>query len=187
MVLLACVPLLGAASIVVVPSGMGGVRVSQIRGTLPGTLYPGVHFITPMSESVEIFDLRDHLFTAGFAEEGAKSAAHGLSVQSLEGLNIGLAVTVRYRLDPNKLDSRMLQPVDKELVPPVAAPPFPLAVVPPVPLAPPVPTVPPAPVVPPVPGWPPLLEAVLPPLPTPIPVLDDEQPIEPTVRNPTAM
>lgn len=100
-----CLPLLIAASIVVVPSGMGGVRVSQIRGTLPGTLYPGVHFIAPMVDSVETFDLRDHLFTAGTLEEGAKAGArkNELSVQSLEGLNIGLAVTVRYRLDANKL------------------------------------------------------------------------------------
>ena len=125
LVLVACLPLLVAASIVVVPSGMGGVRVSQVSGTLPGTLYPGVHFVTPLVESVETFDLRDHLFTAGFAEEGAKSGTkNGLSVQSREGLNIGLAVTVRYRLDANKLDSvqaHMPQPVDKELVPPVVA------------------------------------------------------------------
>jgi regulator of protease activity HflC (stomatin/prohibitin superfamily) len=105
---------------------MGGVRVSQIRGTLPGTLYPGVHFVTPLVESVQTFDLRDHLFTAGMGEEGAKTTApkSGLSVQSREGLNIGLAVTVRYRLDPAKLDSvqaHMPQPVDKELVPPVVA------------------------------------------------------------------
>jgi hypothetical protein len=53
--LVACLPLLVAASIVVVPSGMGGVRVSQIRGTVPGTLYPGVHFVTPLVESVETF------------------------------------------------------------------------------------------------------------------------------------
>ena len=46
--LVACLPLLVATSIVVVPSGMGGVRVSQIRGTIPGTLYPGVHFVTPL-------------------------------------------------------------------------------------------------------------------------------------------
>ncbi len=124
--LMACLPLLVAASIVVVPSGMGGVRVSQVRGTLPGTLYPGVHFITPLVESVETFDLRDHLFIAGMAEEGAKGGEQkkGLSVQSREGLNIGLAVTVRYRLDPGKLDNvqaHMPQPVDKELVPPVVA------------------------------------------------------------------
>ncbi|MGA2219050.1 MAG: SPFH domain-containing protein [Terracidiphilus sp.] len=124
--LVACLPLLVASSIVVVPSGMGGVRVSQIRGTLPGTLYPGAHFITPFVESIETFDLRDHLFTAGALEESAKSTSpkSPLSVQSREGLNIGLAVTVRYRLDPNKLDSvqaHMPQPVDKELVPPVVA------------------------------------------------------------------
>jgi len=49
---------------------------------------------------------------------------NGLSVQSREGLNIGLAVTVRYRLDPNRLDNvqaHMPQPVDKELVPPVVS------------------------------------------------------------------
>jgi regulator of protease activity HflC (stomatin/prohibitin superfamily) len=126
LVLVACLPLLVAASIVVVPSGMGGVRVSQIGGTMPGTLYPGVHFVTPFVESIETFDLRDHLFTAGIVEEGGKAATQkgNLTVQSLEGLNIGLAVTVRYRLDPNKLDSvqaHMPQPVDKELVPPVVA------------------------------------------------------------------
>jgi regulator of protease activity HflC (stomatin/prohibitin superfamily) len=124
--LVASLPLLVAASIVVVPSGMGGVRVSQVSGTEPGTLFPGVHFVTPLIDSVETFDLRDHLFTAGMAEEGAKSGApkNGLSVQSREGLNIGLAVTVRYRLDPNKPDNiqaHMPQPVDRELVPPVVA------------------------------------------------------------------
>jgi regulator of protease activity HflC (stomatin/prohibitin superfamily) len=126
LVLVACLPLLIASSIVVVPSGMGGVRVSQVSGTLPGTLFPGVHFITPLMDSVQTFDLRDHLFTAGLAEEGAKAGApkNGLSVQSREGLNIGLSVTVRYRLDPNRLDNiqaHMPQPVDKELVPPVVA------------------------------------------------------------------
>jgi regulator of protease activity HflC (stomatin/prohibitin superfamily) len=126
LVLVACLPLLIASGIEIVPSGMGGVRVSQVRGTLPGTLFPGVHFVTPLVDSVQLFDLRDHLFTAGMAEEGAKAGAvkNGLSVQSREGLNIGLAVTVRYRLDPSKLDSvqaHMPQPVDKELVPPVVA------------------------------------------------------------------
>jgi len=125
LVLVACLPLMIAASIVVVPSGMGGVRVSQIRGTLPGTLYPGVHFVAPLVESVETYDLRDHLFTTGVAEEGAKGAQHnGLTVQSREGLNIGLAVTVRYRLDASKLDrvqTHLALPVDKELVPPVVA------------------------------------------------------------------
>lgn len=122
-----CVPLLIALSIVVVPSGMGGVRVSQLSGTLPGTLYPGAHFITPLVDSVQIFDLRDHMFTAGLgAQPAGKASAEkpGLDVQSREGLKIGLGVTVRYRLDPGKLSSvqaRLPQPADQQLVPPIVA------------------------------------------------------------------
>ena len=121
--LVACLPLLIAASIVVVPSGMGGVRISQMGGTLPGTLYPGVHFVTPLVDSVQMFDLRDHIFHGGYGrKQGAKTGKRErrLSVQSREGLNIGLGVTVRYRLDPNKLASvqaHLPQPADKELVP----------------------------------------------------------------------
>ena len=123
---LGCLPMLVADSIVVVPSGMGGVRISQMSGTLPGTLYPGVHIVTPLVDTVEMFDLRDHLFTAGITEQGAKKAQStgGLNVQSMEGLNIGLGITVRYRLDPSKLSSvqaHLPQPSDKELVPPVVA------------------------------------------------------------------
>ena len=122
--LVACVPLLIAGSMVVVPSGMGGVRVSQIGGTEPGTLYPGLHFMTPMIESVQMFDLRDHLFTAGVVDAGKPGTKNNMTVQSREGLNIGLAVTVRYRLDPSKLSSvqaHLPQPADQQLVPPVVA------------------------------------------------------------------
>lgn len=63
--LLAWAPILLALSIVVVPSGMAGIRVSQTSGTLAGTLYPGVHFIAPLLENVVFFDTRDQLFTTG--------------------------------------------------------------------------------------------------------------------------
>jgi regulator of protease activity HflC (stomatin/prohibitin superfamily) len=124
----ACLPWLLADGIVVIPSGMGGVRVSQMRGTLPGTLYSGAHFVTPLMESVAIFDLRDKLFTTGVVEgAGTKRAApemQPLDVQSKEGLNIGLAITVRYRLDPKRLDwmeTHLPQPVDRQMVPAVVA------------------------------------------------------------------
>lgn len=127
--LAACLPLLLAAGIVVIPAGMGGVRVSQISGTQPGTLYSGAHFVTPLVENVQLFDLRDKLFTAGVVEGAAskKAAAETtkpLDVQSKEGLNIGLAITVRYRLDPHRLDyieGHLPQPVDSEIVPAVVA------------------------------------------------------------------
>jgi regulator of protease activity HflC (stomatin/prohibitin superfamily) len=122
--LIACVPLFIAGSMVVVPSGMGGVRVSQIGGTKAGTLYPGLHFVMPLVESIQMFDLRDHLFTAGIIDAGKPGTKNNMTVQSREGLNIGLAVTVRYRLDPNKLSSvqaHLPQPADQQLVPPVVA------------------------------------------------------------------
>ena len=123
----ACMPLLIAESIVVIPSGMGGVKVSQIRGTLPGTLYSGVHFITPLTETVQTFDLRDKLFTTGAALDTSLTPAvkkSSMEVQSKEGLSMGLGVTVRYRLDPKRLDyiqSHLPQPVDQEIVPAVVA------------------------------------------------------------------
>jgi regulator of protease activity HflC (stomatin/prohibitin superfamily) len=118
-------PLLMALSIVVVPSGHAAVRVSQTRGTLAGTLYPGVHMILPLVEHVELFDVRDKLFTTGGAEDShEKTKAAPLNVQAKEGLTLGLAITVRYQLDPRKLDyiqSRLPHPVETELVPPIVA------------------------------------------------------------------
>ncbi len=124
---LAWAPMLIAASIAVVPSGAAGVRVSETKGTLSGTLYPGVHFVTPVLEHVETFDTRDKLFTTGVAEDAKMAGSRGkgaLTVQAKEGLSLGLAITVRYRLDPKRLDyiqSHLPQPVETELVPPVVA------------------------------------------------------------------
>jgi regulator of protease activity HflC (stomatin/prohibitin superfamily) len=126
--LLAWGPIIMSTGIVVVPSGMAGVRVSQTSGTLPGTLYPGAHFLTPLSEDIVLFDTRDQLFTTGGVEDAASTkAVHSsdlLQVQSKEGLSLGLAITVRYRLDPKHLDyiqANLPRPVEKEIVPPVVA------------------------------------------------------------------
>ncbi|HET7206010.1 MAG TPA: SPFH domain-containing protein [Terriglobales bacterium] len=131
LVMLAWAPMLVALSIAVVPSGMAGVRVSQTEGTLPGTLYPGVHLVLPLVQNTVLFDTRDQLFTTGAPEDGAKDAAKAMSgkfqplnVQAKEGLTLGLAITVRYRLDPKRLDfieSNLPQPVEKEIVPQVVA------------------------------------------------------------------
>ena len=124
--MLAWAPILVGLSIVIVPSGMAGVRVSQVQGTLAGTLYPGVHFIAPMLEKVEFFDTRDQLFTTGSLEDGKHSdhKAQPLNVQAKEGLTLGLAITVRYRVDPKRLDyieANLPLPIEKEIVPPVVA------------------------------------------------------------------
>jgi regulator of protease activity HflC (stomatin/prohibitin superfamily) len=130
LVLLAWGPLLLAFSIFVVPSGMAGVRVNQMSGTLPGTLYPGVHLLIPLVEDVALFDTRDQVFTTGTSEDGKTAASNVagksqlLDVQAKEGLTLGLAITVRYRLDSKKLDyiqGNLPHPVEKEIVPPTVA------------------------------------------------------------------
>ena len=117
---LALVPLLAGISIQVVPAGMAGVRVSQISGTLTGTLYPGLHLVLPLVQSVELYDVRDQIFETTVGDKPAQS----LNVQTREGLSVGLAVAVRYRIDPQRLafvQANLPQPVEKELVPPVVA------------------------------------------------------------------
>src|SRR5690242_17515702 len=97
-------PLVIALSIAIVPDGFAGVRVSQIWGARPGTLYPGVHLITPLVDSIAIYDTREQVYST-LASENPKLQGDVLNVQAREGLNIGLAVAVRYRLDPKQPDS----------------------------------------------------------------------------------
>jgi regulator of protease activity HflC (stomatin/prohibitin superfamily) len=71
---------------------------------------------------VAVYDLRDHVFTTVAAPDATKDEV--LTVQTREGLTIGLAVSVRYRLDPQRLayiDANLAQPVDSEIVEPVVS------------------------------------------------------------------
>ena len=119
--LLSLLPILLSLSIVVVPDGFAGVRVSQIWGARHGTLYPGVHFVTPLVDSVALYDTREQIYSTR-ASESAKADSDILTVQAREGLNIGLAVSLRYRLDPRRLDTihaNLPQAVGEEVVAPV--------------------------------------------------------------------
>lgn len=110
-------------AVVVIPDGAAGVRISQISGARPGTLYPGVHLITPLVDSIAIYDTREQVYTT-LASENPKLKGEVLNVQAREGLNIGLAVAVRYRLDPKRLDSmhtNLPQPVGEQVVAPVVS------------------------------------------------------------------
>jgi regulator of protease activity HflC (stomatin/prohibitin superfamily) len=116
------VPVLAALSIVVVPDGTAGIRVSQFSGVRPGTLYPGVHLVTPLVDEVVLYDTREQVFMTAVSRVPGKGGPEALTVQAREGLNLGLAVTVRYRLDPSKLASihqNLPQPVDEQVVGPV--------------------------------------------------------------------
>jgi regulator of protease activity HflC (stomatin/prohibitin superfamily) len=167
--LVACgvMAILVGESFVVVPDGAAGVRVSELWGVRPGTLYPGLHWLTPLVDSVAIYDTREQVYTT-VASETAKAAdartgrdgaagrdggtkadgggaiggigvvgtrgdgpqpakaggADVLTVQAREGLNIGLAVTVRYRLDARDLPAihrNLPRPVGEQVVGPVVS------------------------------------------------------------------
>src|SRR6202161_752774 len=112
---------LAASSILVVPDGNAAVRISQLSGVRPGTLYAGTHLITPLIQRVQLYDVRDKVFSTS-AAEGTREKLEVLNVETREGLEVGLAVTVRYRIDPRRLDyvqANLPQPIDQEIVAPV--------------------------------------------------------------------
>jgi len=124
---LAVVPLLVAQSIVVVPDGFAGLRVSQFWGAQPGTLYWGVHLVTPLVDTVALYDTRERVYLTDAAESAAKPGSGVkplLQVQAREGLNIGIAVAVRYRLDTHRLayiHANLPEDIGDEVVAPVVA------------------------------------------------------------------
>jgi hypothetical protein len=66
----AWLPIVLASGIAVVPSGMGGIRVSRTSGTRPGTLYPGIHWVTPLVDFVVLYDPRDQVLTSSSGKDG---------------------------------------------------------------------------------------------------------------------
>jgi regulator of protease activity HflC (stomatin/prohibitin superfamily) len=114
--------LLPGLSIIVVPSGMAGVRVSQLSGTVGATIYPGTHFVSPLTQHVELYNVRDQIYSTNPADGSKKGTA--LKVYSREGLPLGLGISVRYQLDPRRLpymESNLPRPVESELLAAVVA------------------------------------------------------------------
>src|SRR5271157_477504 len=117
------VPVLLSLSIAVVPDGSAGIRVSELFGARPATLYPGVHLLIPLVDTLVLYDTREQVYTT-VATAAPKTDTEVLTVQAREGLNLGLAVSVRYRLDPSRLSSihqNLPQPVGEQVVGPVVS------------------------------------------------------------------
>jgi regulator of protease activity HflC (stomatin/prohibitin superfamily) len=120
----AIVPLLVGESMAFVPDGSAGVRVSEISGVEQGTLYPGVHLVVPYVESIATYDLRDRIYATSTTQELGPDKKDVLTVSAREGLPLGLAVSVRYRLDAQKLTfihSNVPQPIEEEVIAPVVS------------------------------------------------------------------
>ncbi|MGA8871191.1 MAG: SPFH domain-containing protein [Candidatus Acidiferrales bacterium] len=120
LVAIAAVMGLAASSIVVVPDGHGAVRISQISGVRPGTLYAGTHFVVPLIDRIQLYDIRDRVFATS-SLENRNEKLPVLTVEAHEGLELGLAVNVRYRINAQKLDyiqANLPQPIEDEIVEP---------------------------------------------------------------------
>jgi regulator of protease activity HflC (stomatin/prohibitin superfamily) len=120
-VLIAVLLLLPGLSIVVVPSGTAGVRVSQLSGTVAGTIYPGTHFVAPLVQHVELYSVRDQIYSTTL---DASKKGTVVKVYSKEGLPLGLGISMRYQLDPRRLpymESNLPRPIESELLPAVVA------------------------------------------------------------------
>ena len=74
-------PLLLGLSFVIVPAGSAGVVVSQVSGTEPRALYPGVHWILPLVENMTLYDTRERVFTRALGDNNRD----GLQVQIIGG------------------------------------------------------------------------------------------------------
>src|SRR6202049_3252854 len=106
----------------VLPSGSAGLPVNQFTGTPPQALYPGVHLVVPMIETVEVYPTRENVFTTSAVDDPKKK--DGMRVQTREGLMVGLAVTVRYRVDPSKLayiHANLPKALEEEMIAPAVA------------------------------------------------------------------
>ena len=111
--------LLVGSAITVVPSGMAGVAVNQFAGARGETLYPGIHFVWPLIETVQLFNVRDQIFTSAIDDSKKKD---GLYIQTREGLTAAVAVAVRYRIEAKKLPyvyANLPQPVETQIVNPI--------------------------------------------------------------------
>ncbi|WP_038058210.1 prohibitin family protein [Thermus amyloliquefaciens] len=99
-------PLLGAGvlllvlanSFVVVPAGHVGVVFNVLRGVQPTPLQEGVHFVLPGVQQVILYDARVKEVTLSAPHEGERRADTSIRARSKEGLEIGVDVTVQYRI-----------------------------------------------------------------------------------------
>lgn len=89
---------------------------------LPARIYPGTHFVAPLVQHLELYNVRDQIYSTTLADASKKGTV--LKVYSKEGLPLGLGISVRYQLDPRRLpymESNLPQPIESELLPAVVA------------------------------------------------------------------
>lgn len=97
--------LVGAASLTVVPAGHRGVVFNVFHGVQPWALGEGLHVVSPLVNQVTMYDVRSQTYSmvAGGEDPDKKGQADTLWAPTVDGLKVGLDVTVRFRPDPGRL------------------------------------------------------------------------------------
>ena len=101
----------------VVASGEVGVRINRLTGGI-SVVPTGPTLMVPLVHELRRYDLRDQVYRP---QESA-TAEGAAPFQSLEGLSVGVAVTVRYALDPARVGEvakRLPANVGADLIEPV--------------------------------------------------------------------
>jgi len=88
-------------SFVVVPAGHVGVVFNVFSGVQPDALDEGLHFVLPLVQEVVLYDAR--LQEVTLSKSNARRVGFGpIQARSKEGLDIGVDVTVQYRIEKAK-------------------------------------------------------------------------------------
>ncbi|MEW5768075.1 MAG: prohibitin family protein [bacterium] len=86
-------------------AGEVGVQFSKIKGVLPEELDEGWHWVVPGLVQISRYSIRSQIYTmSARIGEGVVRDADTLWAPTAEGLKVGVDLTVRYRLIPDKVD-----------------------------------------------------------------------------------
>jgi len=94
-----------------------GVRVNRVTGAM-AVVPEGPVLVAPLVHALHLYSLRDQVYRPVRSARAAGEAPF----QSVEGLSIGMEMTVRYALDPDRISSiarRLPREVGKDLIEPV--------------------------------------------------------------------
>ena len=92
-----------SVGLVVVDAGEVGVVFNSFTGTKDTPLYPGLHFVTPYIETVYRYSTLEQVYTMSvMTDEGQLVGDDSLWSPTLEGLQVGIDSSTRYKLDPAK-------------------------------------------------------------------------------------
>lgn len=91
------------AGLVSVPANQRGLVLNLFTGVRLPALEPGVHFITPIIESVKYYDIGQSTYTMSKTPaEGEVSGDDSVTARTSDGQEVFIDASVTYRIDPAK-------------------------------------------------------------------------------------